>query len=384
VLVCGDEKDEYRDSTIDPEAEQIVETFCRVPFKFEGWRRFLTRVDSRITLPTWNKTPDRYSPWRKAVLRLIPGLIEKEQPALLVSFGHPMSDHLVGLEIRKRYRLPWIAHFSDPWTDNPFNKYGVLSKSLNLSLERKVIEAASIVIFTSDETRDLVMRKYPKSCEDKARVLPHAFDPTRYLQSAGCTDKLVIRHLGVFYGPRTPKPLFQALQLILESNPSEFEDVVFELVGWVDESVLESTSLDQLPSGLVVLTKPVNYQESLSLMSTADGLLVIDAPTSEGIFLPSKLIDYVGSGRPIMGFTPRGAASKVIQDLGGWVASSTDAKETVGVLRTFISCVRKLRQGGNSTWGNPAVRERYQVSNVARDFESLLSEAYKNERRELP
>jgi hypothetical protein len=43
----------------------------------------------------------------------------------------------------------------------------------------------------------------------------------------------------------------------------------------------------------------VGYQESLKLMSEADALLVIDAPADQSVFLPSKLIDYIGAGRPI-------------------------------------------------------------------------------------
>ena len=34
-----------------------------------------------------------------------------------VSF--PCSSHLIGYELKKEFGLPWIAHFYDPWVDNP-------------------------------------------------------------------------------------------------------------------------------------------------------------------------------------------------------------------------------------------------------------------------
>ena len=34
--------------------------------------------------------------------------------------------------------MPWLAHMSDPWVDNPFVTYGALSGALNRSLERSL------------------------------------------------------------------------------------------------------------------------------------------------------------------------------------------------------------------------------------------------------
>nr|MBA2734039.1 exosortase/archaeosortase family protein [Acidobacteriota bacterium] len=44
--------------------------------------------------------------------------------------------------------------------------------------------------------------------------------------------------------------------------------------------------LGDLPEGLVVVKPPIKYLESLSLMASADGLLVIDAPAEKSVFLP--------------------------------------------------------------------------------------------------
>ena len=39
---------------------------------------------------------------------------------VLVSFAQPWSDHLIGLRVHRATGLPWVAHFSDPWTDSPY------------------------------------------------------------------------------------------------------------------------------------------------------------------------------------------------------------------------------------------------------------------------
>ena len=54
-------------------------------------------------------------------------------------------------------------------------------------------------------------------------------------------------------------------------------------------------------------------------------LLVIDAPADDSLFLPSKLIDYLPLGKPILGLTPlRGASADLIRRLGYPVVAPDD------------------------------------------------------------
>ena len=124
----------------------------------------------------------------------------------------------------------------------------------------------------------------------------------------------------------------------------------------------------------MVFRPTVDYLTSLSLMSCADGLLVIDAPAETSVFLPSKLIEYIGAARPALGITPPGAASKLITELGGWVADPTDAKGTEKGVLSFISFLRDNRIGTGESWGDPTVRQRFDAVEVAANFEQMIDE----------
>jgi hypothetical protein len=125
-------------------------------------------------LPLYLSCPDRFGRWRRRALGPALASIGAARPDALVSFGMPMSSHLLALALKRRTGLPWLAHFSVPWSDSPFHRSSWLEHQFNLAMERRVVEAADGLLFTSSRTRELVMRKYPAARLGVAGVLPQA------------------------------------------------------------------------------------------------------------------------------------------------------------------------------------------------------------------
>lgn len=376
TLVCADERGAHRDPTLEPDAEASLRACLRVPFPVGHWRARADAAASRLRLPVWGKTPDQYASWTSPALRAVAEFTKSQvyRPDIIVSFGQPMSDHLVGLKLKQLFRVPWAAHFSDPWTDNPFNRHDALTRRLNLSLERKVMETADLLVFTSRETVDLVMAKYAPEWRRKARVLPHSFDASLYAREARAPgEETIVRYTGEFYGRRTPRPLVETLRAILSGSPRLLEGVRFELIGQISPDALAESGIESLPEGLVMMRPPVSYAESLSLAAAADGLLIVDAPAARSVFLPSKLVDYIGAARPILGLTPPGASDELIRRLGGWAADSSDAAAMRIAAEAFLAFLSQNRNN-RRTWGDPEVRAAYEASAVAESFEGMMRE----------
>lgn len=383
VLICGDEYGARRDQTIESNAESKLEACLRVPVDNSGSKPFIDRVTYRFYRELWNRrnlAPDNYGSWQKAVLAEISGFVKANdyRPDIIATFAQPFTDHLIGLVLKQRYGLPWFAHFSDPWVDNPFNNYDKKTKELNLTLERQVVESADILAFTSQETIDLVLSKYPPRLSKKTRILPHSFDPSLY-QFPDANARITIRYIGNFYGHRTATPLIQALQLMLAKDADLLNDVRFELIGINDPSFLRDMDGSSLPPKLFGVFPSVDYSESLRLMSEADGLLVIDAPADFSVFLPSKLVDYIGAGRPVFGITPPGTAATLIQKLGGLVADPSDSHSISEALMQFIGILQLRRSDRLEAWGSPEFRRLFEVDRVAAAFKSMLADLIKSQ-----
>ena len=343
-----------------------------------------TATLARRFVPFWGRIPDEYRRWvplaeEAALTRLH---TEKFQPDLIATFGEPMSDHLVGLHLKTRLGVPWIAHFSDPWADSAFRRYEFLAQFVNARLEARVIEAADQLVFTSEETLGLVMRKYPKAWRTKAEVLPHSFNPALYSQPTKPSGPLVVRYLGSFYGHRSPVPLFRALKLLLTREASILDNVQFELIGSLPGRMRMHPSLRCLPAGLVRMRDGVPYLESLKLMSASDLLLVIDGPDDLSVFLPSKLIDYLGARVPIFGIVPPGASAKLLTRLGAPIADPRKPEQIVTELRQALKLAADRRLAANwQLWGDPKIMHDYEIGSVAKAFFQMMQNTLRRSQR---
>jgi glycosyltransferase involved in cell wall biosynthesis len=354
---------------------------ARLVFRVEvGFAPKLSNVGlalARRFVPFYARVPDEFRPWvsraeKATVAQLAASCF---RPDLLVTFGEPMSDHLIGLRLNQRLKLPWIAHFSDPWVDHTLRRHDWLANVVNRRLEKAVIQKADHVVFTSQETLDLIMQKYPACWRDKASVLPHSFDPA-LCPSAGPREKtIVVRHIGNFYGDRTPVPLFRALKLMLENEPQALADTRIELVGQLSRRFRKHPSLGKLPLELLKLIDTVAYSESLQLMSNSDLLLIVDTPDKISVLLLSKLIDYLGSGVPIFGIVPAGPSATLLERYGALIAHPQRPDEIAQGLTAVLRLVRERRRSSvPAPWGNAAVRSEFQINRVARTFSDLLED----------
>lgn len=375
-VVCGQVHQFASGLDCYPDFDKKLSYRLEVPFspRLSGWAHRLAVYG----FPLYARSPDEFKSWVSDAERAVLAHFERnpERPQALLTFGEPMSDHLLGLRLKQKLATPWVAHFSDPWSDNPFRRRFPLSNFLNRRYEAQVIRHADRVIFTSQETLDLVMRKYPGEWRAKARVLPHGFEPALYGErQRKAHGSIVLRYLGNFYGNRSPLPLFKALAILNRENPTLLEGVSVELVGNIPPRMFMNSAYKGLPSGLVRTVPTVSYRQSLHLMAEADLLLVIDAPEDVSVFLPSKLVDYLGAGVPILGIVPPGASAKLILQMGGEVANPRDLSTVVASLRRAIACCRQAKaEKRHANWGDSAVRQQYRADTVAERLYSIVSE----------
>jgi glycosyltransferase involved in cell wall biosynthesis len=249
----------------------------------------------------------------RKIFKIAKEIINKHQINLVFSFSNPNASNILGAMIKKKLGIKFISHFSDPWLDNPLKTFSFFGGKKVRFLEKYVVENSDRIIFITQETENLVMKKYGFGEQRKARVIPHCFAPEDYPDVQKSSERFIFSYIGAFYTDRNPKIIFEAFKNLMKIRElkNKFE---LKLIGTsLDYARFKTNLPDMIRSyGLekaVEVIPAVDYKKSLEYMKISDCLLVLDADFPNSPFLPSKAVDYAASGTTIVGITPQNSAT---------------------------------------------------------------------------
>lgn len=344
-------------------------THINVPF----WHRFL---------PFWrlgllSKCPDAARLLNKHMLDAARHKLKQGSYDLIFTWSQWHSVHLIGSKIKDEFpNMKWVSYFSDPWVNNPYRNDGFIAQAINKRLEQEALEKSDLIFYSTEQTKKHVANIYGDAYADKTYVLPHGFEGDFYETTQPVAEeKFVVRYIGGLYGERNPIKLIEALKRIKKNKPGVLEGVKFEFIGPLEQGLESKITIPDEIQDCVSFHGSVPYLESLNLMKSADALLILDAPGHENLFLPSKLIDYIGAGKPIMGLTPPGTSAYIIKELGGQTALPDDLDMMYAYLMDTIAKYKEFKQSSPTTpWGEKAIRKLYDSRELASKMEKIIIE----------
>ncbi|HZV62091.1 MAG TPA: glycosyltransferase [Methylophilaceae bacterium] len=304
--------------------------------------------------------------------------IQTERPDAMVSFAQPWINHVAALRVKAKFpNLPWVAHFSDPWVDSPYFKPSTeKDRASAVQQERAIMASAEALVFTTQETAELVMAKYPSAWKNRVHIVPHGYeaDLLGLVKESPTSPKFTITHTGNLYDKREPVALLHALAQ-LKKEVADEPDFQVNFVGHATQTMHDMVERLDI-HGVVSLVPNTPFLESLAIAQAADLLLVIDAPAEHSVFLPSKVVEYLVLRRPILALTPKaGASARVLGTLGFPTVEPTDEK---GILDSLRTAYTYWQQGQDATPIPPLeALGSYDIQQLVGCFETAIEHAIK-------
>ena len=225
-----------------------------------------------------------------------------------VSF--PCACHTVGMHIKQKTGLPWVAQFYDPWADNPYRPFKTkYFKAKDWKLEREVVENADIIIHDNEPIAELWRKRYGKELANKIVVLPLTVPlPSKEAGLNQCKegDTLTISHIGNFMLNRTSIPFLNAVISLFKEHPELSGKLHVNFIGQVTEKEKEIINSNEL-NKVINLVGVISPKECEPYYEKTDLFLAIDGVNKTNLFFPSKILKYLYYNKPILGITPRGS-----------------------------------------------------------------------------
>lgn len=250
--------------------------------------------------------PDARVGWVNYATKAALKEIESQDLKVIVSTSPPHSTQLIGLKLKAKTGLPWIADLRDPWTDIFFYKdfyHLPYAKRLDKKYEREVLEKADQIVVTSQATKDLYLTKSTKLKADKVHVIPNGYDELDFEKTLSYSEKeFVITYSGTIADQYQIDELILAISRLRKKH-SEIP-MKFRFVGKVSDGIrkkLVQYGLDDICEfvGYVSHAESIDY-----LLKTTILLIVIPKiKNNEGI-VPGKIFEYLASRKPIICIGP--------------------------------------------------------------------------------
>jgi hypothetical protein len=243
--------------------------------------------------------PDDACIWYFPARKKLRALLENESFDVLISVSLPFSAHLVAQHTLQTLKNPprWVADIGDPFSlqaVSPNNRrlYG----ALNRRLERSVLTGADAVCVTHPSTLQLYADTWGSAATRRMQVIPPLWQagpaPAEACRPSG---RIKIGYFGALYAPvRTPDAFLCLLKTIRKLRPDRLEDLEIHFYGEIFPEFY-----DRLAEEPVIRLHGLQTREAVrQAMHEMDILLNIG--NASDFQLPSKAVDYLGAGKPIL------------------------------------------------------------------------------------
>ncbi len=261
--------------------------FSRILFLMGKKQVQLSLRNERLSRFTLNffLLPDARIPWLPFAVALGSRIVRQFRPRALYSVSPPYTAHLVAWMLKQRFKIPWVADFTDLWPTG-HRVPSPIHRSLHTRLRRFLVRKADVPVKVYQNI-DLGPR---------AVLIEHGYDPDRFQVQISPDDRI----------PGTRPDAFVVLYTGVLADKGEgvwaflralkrLEGIQLVIAGEAGAEVHRFVEREGLQDRVVFLGY-VPHQQVPRLLLLADALWFVFPYVSASM----KLYEYIGSGKPIL------------------------------------------------------------------------------------
>jgi len=246
--------------------------------------------------------PDARKFWIKPSVKYLTAYLKKNKIDVIITTGPPHSIHLIGLKLKQKLNIKWIADFRDPWTEiDYFHQLPLTNKALKKHhlFEESVLKNADAVL--------VVGRTMAKSYErfsKNVHVISNGYDSFKNESEKSLDKVFSLVHIGLMNADRNHQILWQTLQELCNENIDFKKDLKLKFIGSVADGIVQDIEKYGLQNSTEFISY-VPHHSVLEYQQAAQVLLlaVNNVPSAKGI-ITGKIFEYLQANRPILAIAP--------------------------------------------------------------------------------
>lgn len=289
-------------------------------------KEFIRKILSSLSKAVF--IPDNKKSWAKRAYKTAKSLLEKEKFDIIFVTIPPYSGFVYAAKLKKEFNIPLFVDYRDLWLGNHFAFYPTpYHKYRHKKLEYGALHSTEKVIVINRKIKEKLILTYPFLSYKDVMIIPHGFDPADFetaeekIESAG---KMKLTYAGMFYENITPEYLLRAFKQLSIERPDIAAHIELEFIGHLrreNKKLIQELGINEFVRDHGYL----NHQETVKRMKGSDVLwMMIGKIKNADTISTSKLYDYFGTRKPILGSVVEGAALSALKEYGAAFITAPD------------------------------------------------------------
>jgi glycosyltransferase involved in cell wall biosynthesis len=248
--------------------------------------------------------PDRFMGWIPYAKKSGTKIISTYQPNLIISESPTIACHFIGYYLARRFNVPWILDFHDPWTTYAF----ALKRIFPLNIiekyyEKKFLTAGDAIITTAEAAKEEFHTMYPKINKRKFHVVHNGYDNSVFENiEPKVFHKFTIIFIGTAYDVPVHHDFFSGIKIALSREPLLAKRLQVLFIGTTFPNfsyLIHRYELD----GIVYDIGYHSHEESMQYLVGAHAAYYSVYNYNQ---ISCKLFEYFRSGTHILAILPKG------------------------------------------------------------------------------
>ncbi len=318
--------------------------------------------------------PDEQIGWIPFAYRSAVNIVRKHNIRAVYSTSGPLSCHLIANLLKMKVDITWIAEFRDEWFEDPrLNLPTSFHRNLHYRLEKKVVDNADRII-TMAPVFSKLLSKHEGNLH-KFFTIPAGYDSEDFIEKTFAgpdkknKQKFTTAFLGLFYNTFRPVTFLKALGELIEEGKVSQNDIAIRFVG---ANELSDIGIED-DYKICEFTGFVPRKKALQYLLQADVLLLLLSKARGKDVVPSKIFEYVASGKPILSLVPPdGAAASIIKKTKtGVVADFENVEE---IKKAYLEFYSQWKRKGISIQTDWEEVKKYDQKKLAKELVDIFNE----------
>jgi glycosyltransferase involved in cell wall biosynthesis len=277
--------------------------------------------------------PDNKKSWAKKAYQKAREILQKERFDIIYVTIPPYSSFVYAAKLKREFQIPLFVDYRDLWVGNHFAFYpSPWHKMKHKKLEYSALRASDNIIAINRRIKEKLLTTYNFLKFNEIVIIPHGFDPADFETECpkhNHSGKIKLTYSGIFYESITPAYLLKAFKQLSIERPDISAKYQLEFIGHLRSE--NKKLIHEL--GLIEAVNEVGYLEHFEAVkrirqSDVLWMMIGNSPNSDTVST-GKLFEYFGTGKPILGSVPDGAAKVALIEYGASFITPPDDVEQI-------------------------------------------------------